>query len=156
CVREGLGWLRAHLLGDDRLVCRAGVRVFVTGERAGGGWRELGSWPPAQTGERRLWLAADGGPGDLPPSGGSGGGERYHYDPAHPTPSFGGPVLLAREPVVDNRPLEARPDVLTYTTTRLEETVEAIGPVRVELFVRTSSPHVDLFARVCDVDGGGA
>jgi putative CocE/NonD family hydrolase len=65
-------------------------------------------------------------------------------------------VLLAREPVLDNRALEARPDVLTYTTAQLPETVEAIGPVRVELYVRADAPHFDLFARVCDVDGAGA
>src|SRR5262249_12787845 len=135
-VREGLGWLRSHLLGDDRLVCRSSVRVFVTGERAGGGWRDLGSWPPSQTGERRLWLGAGWRPGAIEPSGEFDGGDGYRSAPAHPTPSLGGPVLLAREPVLDNRPLEARPDVLSYTTTRLEETVEAIGPVRVELFVR--------------------
>ena len=57
---------------------------------------------------------------------------------------------------MDNRPLEARPDVLTYTTEPLASTREAIGPVRVELWVRASSPHFDLFARVCDVDSGGA
>jgi putative CocE/NonD family hydrolase len=33
---------------------------------------------------------------------------------------------------------------------------EAIGPVRVELWVRASSPHFDIFARVCDVDPLGA
>jgi putative CocE/NonD family hydrolase len=65
-------------------------------------------------------------------------------------------VLLAREPVLDNRPLEARPDVLTYTSAPLPEHLEAIGPVRVELHVRASSPHFDLFARVCDVDREGA
>jgi putative CocE/NonD family hydrolase len=65
-------------------------------------------------------------------------------------------VLLAREPVVDNRPLEARPDVLTYTTAALASTVEAIGPVRVELWIRSSSPYFDVFARVCDVDPAGA
>jgi putative CocE/NonD family hydrolase len=54
--------------------------------------------------------------------------------------------------VIDNRMLEARPDVLTYTTATLPESVEAIGPVHVELWVSTSSPHFDLFARVCDVD----
>ncbi len=48
-MREGLGWLRAHLLGDDRLLRPSRVRVFITGERAGGGWRELGSWPPPGT-----------------------------------------------------------------------------------------------------------
>ena len=42
--------------------------------------------------------------------------------------------------------------MLTYTTSPLRDTLEAIGPVSVELFVRTSSPHFDLFARVCDVD----
>ena len=132
------------------------VRVFVTGERAGGGWRELSSWPPPGTGERRLWLAAGGRLQDTEPTGDPGSGDRYRYDPADPTPSLGGPVLLAREPVIDNRALEARPDVLTYTTAPLPETVEAIGPVRVELCVRASSPHFDLFARVCDVDADGA
>jgi uncharacterized protein len=38
----------------------------------------------------------------------------------------------------------------------LESTLEAIGPVRVELWVRASSSHFDVFARVCDVDSTGA
>ena len=155
-LREGLGWLRARLLGDERLLRDAGVRVYVTGERTGGGWRELASWPPPRTGERHLWLAAGGALQDAPPSEQHTGGDRYRYDPADPTPSLGGPVLLAREPVLDNRPLEARPDVLTYTSAPLPEPLEAIGPVRVELHVRASSPHFDLFARVCDVDREGA
>ena len=58
--------------------------------------------------------------------------------PPSPTPSLGGPVLLSRRPVVGNRPLEARADVLTYTTAALEEPLEAIGPVRVRLYVRSS------------------
>jgi uncharacterized protein len=155
-LREGLGWLRAHLLGDRRLVKASSVRVFVTGERTGGGWRELGGWPPPGAGERRLWLGAGGTLQEDPPGEALAGSERYRFDPADPTPSLGGPVLLAREPVVDNRPLEARGDVLTYTTAPLGETLEAIGPVRVELFVRASSPHFDIFARVCDVDRDGA
>ena len=40
-MREALGWLRKHLLGDDRLVRPEPVRVFVTGERVGDGWRAL-------------------------------------------------------------------------------------------------------------------
>jgi len=116
----------------------------------------LSDWPPPGTGERRLWLAPGGCLRELEPSEGLEGGDRYRYDPADPTPSLGGPVLLAREAVVDNRPLEARADVLTYATAPLPEAVEAIGPARVELFVRTSSPHFDLFARVCDVDSSGA
>jgi putative CocE/NonD family hydrolase len=39
--RDGLAWLRAHVLGDDRLVRPSPVRITVTGERFGGGWRDL-------------------------------------------------------------------------------------------------------------------
>ncbi|MBV9050438.1 MAG: CocE/NonD family hydrolase [Solirubrobacterales bacterium] len=150
-LREGLGWLRAHLLADHRMVRPESVRVLVGGERNGGGWRELPSWPPPGTGERRLWLA-DGGALEEQPPVSRAAADRYRYDPNDPTPSFGGPVLLARQPVLDNRPLEARADVLTYSTDPLPSAIEAIGPVRVELCARASSPYFDLFARVCDVD----
>jgi putative CocE/NonD family hydrolase len=153
--REGLGWLRAGLLDDDRLVRPGSVQLYVTGERTGGGWRSVASWPPPDTGERRLWLR-DGGQLDDEQPPGAGAPDHYRYDPLDPTPSFGGPVLLEREPIVDNRPLEARPDVLTYTTGPLESVVEVVGPVRVELWVRASSPYFDIFARVCDVDPDGA
>jgi putative CocE/NonD family hydrolase len=157
-VRDGLAWFRARLLDDDRLLRAAAVRVFVTGEREGGGWRDLTSWPPTGTGERRWWLGDEERLDEDEPGGPPTSREpyRYRYDPADPTPSLGGPVLLAREPVVDNRPLEARADVLTFTTTSLASVHEAIGPVRVELWVRASSPYFDVFARVCDVDPHGA
>jgi putative CocE/NonD family hydrolase len=159
-IRDGIAWLRARLLGDDRLVRNERVRVYVTGERAGGGWRALESWPPPDTGEWPLWLA-DGGRliEHEPPKEAAGGeaatGDRYRYDPADPTPSLGGPVLLAREPVSDNRVLEDRADVLAYTAAPLPAAVEAIGPVRVEIWLQTSSPYFDVFARVCDVDPDG-
>jgi putative CocE/NonD family hydrolase len=57
---------------------------------------------------------------------------------------------------VDNRPLESRPDVLSYTTAGLPEVFEAIGPVAVELWLAASSQFFDVFARVCDVDLAGA
>ncbi len=154
-LREGLGWLQAGLLADNRLVRPGTVHLYVTGEPTGGGWRRLPSWPPPHTGERRIWLGERGQLQAHEPAQASTP-DRYRYDPANPTPSLGGPVLLAREPIVDNRPLEARADVLTYTMAPLESTLEAIGPVRVELWVRASSPHFDVFARVCDVDSTGA
>jgi len=57
--------------------------------------------------------------------------------------------------VLDNAPLEARDDVLTYTTEPLAQTLEAIGHVSVELWARADGPSFDLFARVCDVDAEG-
>ena len=149
--REGIAWLRAHLLGDDRLVRRSPVRLMVTGERAGGGWRDVSAWPPPGVGERRLYLSAAGRLADEPPADPAGPGDGYRYDPADPTPSLGGPLLFSREPVVDNAPLEARADVLTYTSAPLPATLEAIGHVGVELWVRAQTPHFDIFARVCDV-----
>ena len=144
--REGLAWLRARLLDDDRLVAPATVRVYVTGERAGSRWRLLPSWPPPGIGEWRLWVAADGRLQEREPTEALAGPDRYRYDPVDPTPSVGGPVLLAREPVVDNRALEARADVLTYTTEPLSSALQAVGPVRVELWMRAGSPY---FRRVC-------
>jgi putative CocE/NonD family hydrolase len=154
-LKDGAGWLRAHLLGDSRQMLDDAVRVFVTGDRPHGGWRSLPRWPPPDMRPRRFWLARGGSLVGSEPAGGVQPGDRYRYDPSDPTPSLGGPVLLAREPVVDNRPLETRPDVLVYTSEPLPEPFEAIGPVSVELWVRTSSPYFDLFARVCDVDPGG-
>lgn len=55
----------------------------------------------------------------------------------------------------DNRAIEARADVLTFTTEPLAADVEAIGPVRVRLYARSSIPHVDYFARVCEVNPRG-
>ena len=55
--RDGLAWMRAHLLGDDRLLRPAPVRLMITGERSGGGWRDLPSWPPP-TVERSIYLEA--------------------------------------------------------------------------------------------------
>jgi putative CocE/NonD family hydrolase len=154
-LRDGMGWLRSHLLDGGRAAASPAVRVMVTGERSGGGWREFPTWPPPDSTERFLWLADRRRLCDQPAPTETDA-DRYRYDPTDPTPSVGGPVLLARQPIVDNRSLEARDDVLTYTTTPLRETLEAIGPVRVELWVRASSPHFDVFARVCDVDPAGA
>ncbi|MGZ6626275.1 MAG: CocE/NonD family hydrolase [Solirubrobacteraceae bacterium] len=154
--RDGLAWMRAHLLGDRRLVRSSPVRLMVTGERSGGGWRDLEQWPPPDRVERSLYLQVGRGLGDSPPADPPpAAGDGYRYDPADPTPSLGGPVLLSRAPVVDNAPLEARDDVLTYTGPVLERTLEAIGHVWVELWLRAGGPHFDVFARVCDVDAAG-
>jgi uncharacterized protein len=155
-VREGLGWLRGNLLNNWEHADRAAVRVYVTGERAGGGWRELERWPPDESAARRLWLASDGGLAWEPPSAGTAGDSRYRYDPADPTPSVGGPIMITGKAVRDNRKLEARPDVLTFTSAPLDSLCEALGPTHVELFARASEPYFDLFARVCDVDPDGA
>lgn len=151
-TRESLAWLRAHLLDDARLLHKAPVRVYVQG--SGRGWLDLDDWPPRGAREERIHLGAGGTLGAAAPAS-DGSADRYRYDPADPTPALGGPVLLTRAPVVDNAPLEARADVLVYSGEPLRRPLTAIGPVRAELFVRSSLPHHDLFVRLCDVDPEG-
>ena len=157
--RDGIAFLRAHLLGDDRLLRDSErprpVRLQITGD--GGGWRDYDRWPPAQAGLSRLHLRSGGRLMAQPPDrdDDDDGVERYRYDPTDPTPAYGGPGLMIREPVVDNGPLEARDDVLTFTTDPLSSTVEAIGRPRVEIWARGSLPWFDIFARICEVDSRG-
>jgi putative CocE/NonD family hydrolase len=78
------------------------------------------------------------------------------YDPASPTPSVGGPLLSRAAGMRDNRKLEARSDVLTFTTRALAAPLEVIGPVTAKLRVGAKAgSHVDIFARLCDVDDAG-
>ena len=51
----------------------------------------------------------------------------------------------------DNRELEARPDVLVYTSDALDRALEIVGPVHADLHVSSSVDHTDFFVRVCDV-----
>nr|WP_245736691.1 CocE/NonD family hydrolase [Micromonospora pattaloongensis] len=150
-LREGLGWLRAHLSGETERLRAAPVRVHVGGR--GGGWRELLHWPPPA--RSTAWRLQPGGalaPATPPPST----PDALRYDPADPTPSLGGPLLVAqRAGRVENGPLERRPDVLTYTGTPLTAPVEVVGPVTAELWVRSTLPYFDVFVRLCDVDPRG-
>jgi putative CocE/NonD family hydrolase len=151
-LREGLGWMRAHLLGDRRMLRDAPVRVYVTGRRC---WYDLPDWPPPGASERTLYLRSNGGLAWAPPTE-SSEPSRYRYDPARPTPALGGAMLLERKPVRDNRPLEARDDVLTFTSEPLSAEVEALGPVTADIRLRSSRGDTDVFVRVCDVQPDGA
>lgn len=125
------------------------VRIFVTGAQE---WRDEPRWPPA--GASQPWYLQSNGrlavdlPGESAPDG-------HRYDPAHPTPSIGGPVELDGRPRVDNRRLEARADVLTYTSEPLSSPLEVIGVPSVELFIESTTGHFDVFARLCDVGPDG-
>jgi putative CocE/NonD family hydrolase len=122
------------------------VRVYVTGAEE---WRDLPSWPPA--GEERRWFLGDGTLG----SAAGAGSARFRYDPADPTPSVGGPLQSKTQGRQDNATLEARPDVLTFTTEPLPSAVEVMGDVRAEFDAATTAASGDLFARLCDVDPAG-
>ena len=79
----------------------------------------------------------------------------FVYDPADPTPAVGGRTLTGTMGVKDNRPLEARPDVLIFTTDPLPTAVDVAGHPTLTLAVAVDPPHADLFVRLCDVDDRG-
>ena len=65
-------------------------------------------------------------------------------------------MLIANESAPrDNRELEARADVLVYTSAVLDREVEVIGPVTAIVYVRGSRPYFDIFVRLCDVEPSG-
>jgi putative CocE/NonD family hydrolase len=151
---EMLGFGLAHARGEQP-PARAPVRLFVMGEEA---WRDFPSWPPPGYRPQRFHLQPDGALASDPVTrDGEADPDGYRYDPADPTPAVGG-VRMAigvKAGRVDNTRLEARPDVLTYTTAVLEEDVEVIGEVSAEIWVRSSLHCADVFARLCDVDPRG-
>ncbi|GID77692.1 hydrolase [Paractinoplanes deccanensis] len=168
-AREGLAWLDQHMAGG-RPARRAAVRVYRTGE---GRWHEMAAWPPPATpavfqlhASRTLTLAAS--PVATPPPasaappvpdavriGPEEGTVSFRYDPRRPTPTVGGRTLTGSMGVKDNRRLEARPDVVTFTTDPLPTAVDVIGSPTVELAIAVDPPHADVFVRLCDVDERG-
>nr|QKW93606.1 X-pro dipeptidyl-peptidase [Cystobacter sp.] len=149
-TRESLVWLKAHLKGDRSQLREAPVRLFVMGANA---WRDYSEWPPPGARPQRWHLQA--GRGLSPATPPASEPDRFRYDPANPTPTVGGALLTNEAGPRDNRELETRPDILTYTSVPLERDLEVIGPVQAELFVRSSRQHTDFFARLCDVDPSG-
>ncbi|MFC3493401.1 CocE/NonD family hydrolase [Glycomyces rhizosphaerae] len=125
------------------------VRLFVMGEEA---WRDFPSWPPPGYEPQRFHLQSGGRLSAAAPP--EGGPSRYRYDPADPTPSVGGTSMMqgGRK---DNRELESRPDVLTFTTAPLDADVEVVGEVSAEVWFQSSLPFADVFVRLCDVDEEG-
>jgi hypothetical protein len=75
-----------------------------------------------------------------------------------PVPTTGGALLMTddfRPGPLDQTAVEAREDVLVFTTEPLAEDLEVTGRVRAVLFVATDGPSTDWVARLCDVNENG-
>lgn len=149
-IKESLAFFNANLRGDKSQLRTKPVRIFVTGAKE---WREYDEWPVPGAQQRRWYLQPKGQLAQFVPPDSQP--DTYRYDPANPTPALSGPVLMGNSSPKDNGKLEARSDVLTYTTETLTKDIEVIGTVRVELCVKSSLQHTDFFARLCDVEESG-
>jgi putative CocE/NonD family hydrolase len=152
-----LDFLRRVLRGEEPSGPR--VKLFVMGDNI---WRDEDEWPLART-QWTPWYLHPGGA--LSPSPPSEGAEpsRYTHDPADPVPTVGGATLMpARAGDTtwlpgprDQRPVEARPDVLTFTSDKLTDALEVTGPVTVTLYAATSATDTDFTAKLVDVHPDG-
>ena len=147
-----LDWLDLHLAqrgqGQRGQARRSQpVRTFVTGRNA---WHASDAWPPHC--RETTWYPNDGG---LLGTTASAGQSEFRYDPGHPTPAVGGRRLVPGAGVRDNAELEARADVLTFTTPELTADLEFEGFPVLDVSMRVDNPHADLFIRICDVDPKG-
>jgi putative CocE/NonD family hydrolase len=148
-LKEDFVWLDAHLRGETSQLRALPVRLYVMGAKR---WIDLPDWPPPSAPEPH-YLHPGGTLSPNPPP--ASPPDRYRYDPANPTPAVGGVVLGPHAGAKDNRKLEARSDVLTYTGEPLQDDLQVVGPVSAELYVRSSLEHTDFFTRLCDVHPNG-
>ncbi len=132
------------------------VKLFVMGDNV---WREESEWPLARTRWTRWYLHSGGSLSpSLPAQGATPSG--YTYDPSDPAPTVGGATLINggsgggvtwMPGPRDQRKVEARADVVSFTSDALTEDLEATGPVSVTLHAATSAADTDFTAKLVDV-----
>jgi putative CocE/NonD family hydrolase len=153
-------WLRGI---DDGFTAAPPVRLYVMGEDV---WRDEATWPLARAVETEFFLGSGGNANSIAGDGtlattprDDGRPDVYLYDPFHPVPTAGGQLCCYPaqfDPgVYDQRPVEARPDVLVYATPPLEQDVEVTGPVRLHLWASTTAPDTDFTAKLVDIAPDG-
>ena len=150
-------WLRGE---GEGLRDQKPIRLFVMGANR---WHDAESWPLPGT-ESQPWYLRAGGRLDRDPPPAEEP-DRVSYDPADPVPTDGGNkttadwTLGSDEPFVpgpvDQRRIEARDDVLVYTSAPLARPLTVIGPIEVVLYAASSARDTDFVAKLVDVHPDG-
>lgn len=159
------GWFDHFLKGESNGVLQQLPKVlyYVVGENR---WESSPTWPPAGAQPETFYLRSEGsantlyGDGTLaaspPPADRA---DRFVYDPGNPAPTYGGGGCCEGNAVhfgsFDQRPVEARNDVLVYTTPPFTSGTEMSGPISVTLYVSSSAKDTDFTFRVDDVSPDG-
>lgn len=159
-------WFDHWLKGlDNGVPADKPVRLFIMGRDA---WRDEDDWPLPDTRYERWFLHSGGhanalhGDGTLsttPPA--DEPADHYFYDPHSPVPTVGGATFLpglfiaANAGPRDQREVEARPDVLCYTSEPLMRDTEVTGPVALKLYVKSSAQDTDFTGKLIDVHPDG-
>jgi putative CocE/NonD family hydrolase len=148
---DALDWLARHTGEGSTEGGESPVRVFVRGCDE---WRSYPGWPPPDSAVQ-AWYPAESRVLDPVPDR-QPSVSLLKYNPEFPTPAVGGQLLSNQlaGPKRNDR-LEARADVLVFTSEPLPADLDVIGPVSARVTVRGSTGYFDVFARLCDVDPRG-
>lgn len=150
-----LRWFDHWLKGiDTGLFEEPPVKLFVMGVNR---WRDEADWPLARA-VTEPWYLRSGGLLSRAAPGADEGTSSFVYDPGDPVPTVGGNTLMSPDfPAgpYDQRAVEARPDVLTFTSEPLAADLEMTGPLTVRLHAASDAPDTDWVARLCDVHPDG-
>lgn len=120
-------------------------------------WDEFDDWKPSsEQALTSLYLQPDFGLGFEKPGGGS---DSYLSDPAKPVPYLPRPIPQDIDRwriwlVHDQRFVSDRPDVLSYMTPLLTETVHVQGAPIADVFARTTGSDADFVVKLIDVFPG--
>ena len=154
-------WLKEE---DNGVMEEPPVRLFVMGANT---WRHETQWPPEGVEYVNFYLHSQGKANTLNGDGtlslevsGHQPPDVFVYDPRNPVPTLGGALAGGDNGVMDRggfdqRPVEARHDVLVYSTPPLDRDTEVTGPVTVTLFAASLAPDTDFTAKLVDVYPSG-
>lgn len=130
--------------------------MFQTGSNT---WQAYDTWPVKGATPTNLYLRTDGTLSfDKPTSAATAPYREYVSDPASPVPYRQRPISPTypngdwrRWEVADQRFVEGRPDVLTYSSASLDADVTITGALSATLFASTSGTDADFVVKLIDV-----
>jgi putative CocE/NonD family hydrolase len=147
----------AHWLHGAPALDQPEAQVFETGTNR---WRSFDRWPPVVgVTRRKLYFRAGGKLSFDPPAELDGAYDEYESDPASPVPYRRRPIGPTYQPpeewptwlLQDQRFVEGRPDVLTWSTDVLDRDVVIAGDIVADLFASTSGTDADWVVKLIDV-----
>lgn len=146
----------AHWLKGEQNGVMEGPKVhyYVLGDDTapnapGNVWRTADDWPPFPTVQTPFYLSPLSHLGTEVPE--QDAKISFVYDPATPTPTYGGSNLLLPGGPFDQRRVSSREGVLKFASEPLTAPLEVTGQVTVKLYVSTDAPDTDFAAKLIDV-----
>jgi putative CocE/NonD family hydrolase len=152
-------WLEACLVDESgnmlTLAAWPAVHYYTMGavgeaDAPGNEWHFADRWPPEGVVDVPVYLHPDNSLSVEPPDA-KGGGDTFTYDPNDPTPTLGGANLYVDAGAYDQRSIEARDDVVVYSSPPLDEPVEVTGDLHAQIWITTDVPDTDIVVRLTDV-----